>query len=103
MPSLHSCLSLFDGSNIDGLAVVLSSKQNHLLTVLSALVAGSVAGCARPVLISEDAPIRIGPDTEGCVYILLDGEWTLTDEPVELPEGWYAVPPSFVDDEDEED
>lgn len=63
------------------------------------LFAVSATACApgRTVLIADDSPIRIGPETTGKVYQLIDGEWVLSDRPVELPEGWYAVPPRFVD------
>lgn len=99
VPSLQSCLHWLHGSNAAGLAVVLWSKPSRLATVLFALVGASVTGCGRPVLISEDSPIRIGPNTKGCVYMLIEGEWTLSEQPVQLPEGWYAVPPSFVTEE----
>lgn len=32
--------------------------------------------------------------------MMLDGKWTLSDNRVEIPEGWYIVPPSFVDGEE---
>jgi hypothetical protein len=28
---------------------------------------------------------------------MTDGEWTLSDNCVTIPEGWYCVPPSFVE------
>ena len=36
---------------------------------------------------------RIGPDVEGRVYVKVDGQWTLTDDKVHIPEGYYVVPP----------
>lgn len=60
----------------------------------------SAIGCARTVLVPEGAPIRIGPATSGRVYTLDDGEWVLSGNRVSLPEGWYVVPPSFVDTDD---
>ena len=54
-------------------------------------------GCSRVVLVSEASPIRIGPDCRTQVYTLIDGEWRLGDNRVTLVEGWYCVPPSFVD------
>ena len=29
---------------------------------------------------------------------MTDGEWRLSDGPVTVPEGWYCVPPSYVED-----
>ena len=54
-------------------------------------------GCSRVVLVTEASPIRIGPDCRAQVYTLIDGEWRLSDNRVQIPEGWWAVPPSFVD------
>jgi hypothetical protein len=31
------------------------------------------------------------------VYALVDGEWRLSSGAVHIPEGWYMVPPSFVE------
>ena len=44
--------------------------------------------------------MRIGPEMTGRVYRLIDGDWVLSDDRVQLPEGWYAVPPRFVHPED---
>jgi hypothetical protein len=54
-------------------------------------------GCSRVVLVTEASPIRIGPDCRTQVYTLIDGEWRLGDNRVQISEGWYCVPPSFVD------
>lgn len=54
------------------------------------------AGCGRTVLVSEDSPMRVGPDVRGKVYTLQEGEWTISDDKIIYPEGWYLVPPSFV-------
>jgi hypothetical protein len=51
------------------------------------------------VLVSESSPIRVGPRTEARVYALVGGEWVLSENEVLVPEGWYCVPPSFVEDE----
>ena len=59
-------------------------------------------GCApgRTVLVTDDSPLRIGPGTTGQVYRLIDGDWVLSDDRVQLPEGWCAVPPRFVHPDD---
>lgn len=66
---------------------------------LVALLIVLLAGCAptRTVLVPEDSPTRIGPDVRGRLYVLIDGEWVLGRNRVEVPEGWYLVPPSFVE------
>lgn len=60
---------------------------------------GLVSGCAsgRTVLVADDSPIRIGPDVTGRVYVLTDGAWRLSAERLQLPEGWYCIPPRFVE------
>jgi len=34
--------------------------------------------------------VRIGPGVSGRVYVMKNGEWVLSKNKVELPEGWYA-------------
>ena len=43
--------------------------------------------------------MRVGPRVRGRVYLFVDGEWRVA-APIDYPEGWYLVPPSFVEDED---
>lgn len=72
-----------------------------LLTALVFVAAllGSASGCAsRTVLVPEGSPIRIGPDTRAKVYAMDEGAWRLSGNCVEIPEGWYCVPPSFVEE-----
>ena len=38
----------------------------------------------------------MGPKVKGLVYTLQNDVWVLSDNQVELQEGWYLVPPSFV-------
>ena len=62
--------------------------------------AASASGCGpRAVLVPEGAPVRIGPETRARIYVMTDGEWELSANRPEIPEGWYCVPPSFVEDE----
>lgn len=57
------------------------------------------AGCgSRVVLVSEAAPVRIGPDARARVYTMQDGEWRLSANAVAVPEGWYLVAPSWVEE-----
>lgn len=70
--------------------------------VMLMLCVVSAIGCApgRTVLVADDSPVRIGPQTTGQVYRLIDGLWVLSDDRMKLPEGWYAVPPRFVHPEE---
>lgn len=66
-----------------------------IASLLLALVFAS--GCTRTVLVPETSPVRIGPCARARVYALVGGEWILSDNSVELEEGWYLVPPSYVE------
>lgn len=57
-------------------------------------------GCGRTVLVSDGSPMRIGKGTAGRVYTRQDGEWVLSCDRVEIPEGWYVVPPRFVEEDE---
>ena len=72
----------------------------HLpILIFSAGLASVFAGCGpRTILVPESSPVRIGPGVSGPVYAkTADGEWQLSANRVEIPEGWYLVPPSFVE------
>lgn len=64
----------------------------------SVAVLPSASGCTRTVLVPESSPIRIGPATRARIYAMTDGKWELGANCVEIPEGWYCVPPSFVEE-----
>ena len=68
-----------------------------IASAFAAAALASASGCARTVLVSEGSPVRAGPEFHGRVYALVDGEWRLSSGAVEIPEGWYMVPPSFVE------
>lgn len=68
-----------------------------ITAALAALAVASAIGCARTVLVSEGSPIRIGPEMTGRVYTKTDDGWQLSDNRVRVPEGWYCVPPSYVE------
>jgi hypothetical protein len=67
--------------------------------LLSALVLAFASGCGRTVLVSEGSPMRVGPATRAQVWTRVQGEWELSASRVEIPEGWYLMPPSFVEKE----
>ena len=54
-------------------------------------------GCAsRTIFVPEESPMRVGPQSRLRVYHRIDGTWTLSENRIEIPEGWYLVPPSYV-------
>lgn len=65
---------------------------------LAVLAVASAIGCTRTVLVSEASPIRVGPDCHAKVYTKTEDGWRLSDNRVTIPEGWYCVPPSFVEE-----
>lgn len=81
------------------LAAVLRLPATLILTaILSlALVIAFASGCgSRTVFVPEESPMRIGPDSRLRVYHRVNGEWTLSENRIAIPEGWYLVPPSYV-------
>lgn len=69
-----------------------------ILLGFAALVIASASGCggSRTVFIPEASPMRVGPSSAMRVYTLQGGEWVLSANRVEIPEGWYLVSPSWV-------
>ncbi len=65
-------------------------KKIAILILISLLLVG--CGSTRVVFVDTQSNlVRIGPEfPAGKVYILKDGEWILSKNKVELPEGWYA-------------
>jgi len=67
--------------------------------ILSLFLIGSVTigmtscGTTRAVLVPPGDLIRIGPDVEGRIYLWDGSQWVLSDNEVEIPEGWVAGPP----------
>ena len=68
-----------------------------ILMSFAVLVIACASGCAsRTVFVPEESPMRIGPRADVRVYHRVDGVWTLSQNAIRIPEGWYLVPPSFV-------
>jgi hypothetical protein len=68
-----------------------------ILLYFAALAIGCASGCAsRTVFVPEESPMRIGPRADVRVYHRVDGVWTLSQNTIRIPEGWYLVPPSYV-------
>ena len=89
------------GSIDDSRAIQRLLMLMLIVTLLLALVHGSAIGCApnRTVFVPEDSPMRVGPSSSMRVWMRLDGVWTLSGNRIEIPEGWYLVPPSYVEEE----
>jgi hypothetical protein len=71
---------------------------NLIVVCFLAAVLAFTLGCTRTVLVSESSPIRTGPCVKGKVYTKTADGWQLGDNEVKIPEGWYCVPPSFVEE-----
>ena len=68
-----------------------------ILLVLLALALACAYGCgSRTIFVPEESPMRVGPKTRLQVYHRLAGEWILSENRIDIPEGWYLVPPSYV-------
>ena len=76
---------------------LLLSMLVGILVLLIGLPLLCVPGCSRTVLVPESSPIRIGKDCRSKVYTMVEGEWIESANTVQIPEGWYCVPPSFVE------
>ena len=73
--------------------------QRKIRTYSVALALAFASGCGpRTVLVPESSPIRVGPGVSGRVYVREAGEWTLSANEVEIPEGTFIVPPSYVEE-----
>ena len=61
------------------------------LAILSLSFLLSGCGSTRVVFVDTQSDlVRIGPNVEGKVYVLKNGEWVLSKNKMKLPEGWYA-------------
>lgn len=88
-----------DGSTNSRAQAIARAILWLIASVCAVLVLASEFGCSRTVLVSEASPIRVGPDCASKVYTKTEDGWRLSDNKVTIPEGWYCVPPSYVEDE----
>ena len=66
-------------------------KVIKTLLLISAAVILMGCGSTKVVFVDTQAQIvRIGPNVKGQVYVLKNGEWVLSKNKLQLPEGWYA-------------
>lgn len=88
-------LPWWERASLIGIALWMVIKIPICLVVLAGAFAG---GCSRAVLVPESSPVRIGPETRARIYVMTEDTWELSDNCVKIPEGWYCVPPSYVEE-----
>jgi len=72
-------------------------KPTLIPRLCAVLAIACASGCgSRTIFVPEESPMRIGPDSRIRVYHRIDGVWTLSQNRIEIPEGWYLVPPSYL-------
>ena len=67
--------------------------MNHLKILIATVSLFFLVGCGSTRVVFVDTQsnlVRLGPNIEGKVYVLKNGEWILSKNKVKLPEGWYA-------------
>ena len=67
--------------------------MNHLKILIAIVSLFLLVGCGSTRVVFVDTQsnlVRLGPGISGKVYVLKNGEWILSKNTVELPEGWYA-------------
>ena len=91
------------GSSSDLSAALLQKTLLWIVLASSALVIASATGCgSRTILVSESSVLRVAPSVRGYAY-LWDAEakeWRIGGTMITYPEGWYLVPPSFVEQDE---
>lgn len=92
--------SPFSSRCLSGYSENQKRRRTQIATLIfyGVVVLALESGCARAVLVPESSPVRIGPNVSGHVYVREDEQWVLSDNNVNLPEGWYCVPPSYVEE-----
>jgi hypothetical protein len=67
------------------------NRTTKILIATASLFLAVGCGSTRVVFVDTQSNlIRLGPNISGKVYVLKNGEWTLSKNKVKLPEGWYA-------------
>ena len=67
--------------------------MNHLKILIATVSLFLAVGCGSTRVVFVDTQsnlVRLGPNVEGKIYVLKNGEWILSKNKVKLPEGWYA-------------
>lgn len=95
VPSSRSCSRCWGISS--AAAYRLLATPIPTVLALLALVVACASGCgSRTIFVPEESPMRVGPSSRLRVYHRIDGTWTLSENRIDIPEGWYLVPPSYV-------
>ena len=71
-----------------------------IASLFVALLLDCAFGCApnRTVFVPEASPMRVGPSSSMRVWMRIDGVWTLSGNRIDVPEGWYLVAPSWIEE-----
>ena len=86
--SSRRSLSIFSRDHALELTLML------MWVVFAVLATVFASGCDRAVFVPEASPMRVGPHSQIRVWMLVDGKWSLSTNKIDVPEGWYLVPPS---------
>jgi len=71
--------------------------MSRVSIAVCATVFGIGCGGPRVVFVPDGEVARVGPGTRGRVYVPQadpDAPWVLSAGKVDIPEGWYIVPPT---------
>lgn len=100
--SSQASLSAFWHTSKGGWNGVLRlSMRTPILIAFAVAALAYASGCgSRAVFIPDQSPIRLGPGVRARVWMLVDGQWTLSSNSIDIPEGMYIVPPRFVEEND---
>jgi len=63
-----------------------------LITILLMLITSGCAGMSGPKVVflpATEAPVRAGPNMRGQIYMWTGSIWELSNNKVEIPEGYY--------------
>jgi hypothetical protein len=95
--SLKSRWRFWAGWTVESKLAIVRLTLILTVTLLIVAVGAFVSGCgSRTIFVPEESPMRVGPRAEMRVYHRINGEWTLSNNRISVPEGWYLVPPSYV-------
>ncbi len=62
-----------------------------MIAIMALMFSAIGCGSTRVVFVDTQSDlVRLGPGVSARVYILKNGEWVLSKNKVDLPEGWYA-------------
>ena len=87
-------------------ALGVALQQKMILWIVlcsSAMVIAFATGCTNKKIVAhESAVLRVAPDVRGYAY-LWDAEtnaWKMSSKMITYPQGWYLVPPAYIEEEE---